>query len=50
MRRRDHRGRFTKRNPYASLGGRARAAALTAELRQEIAEQGFAVFVGQRLC
>lgn len=45
---RDQRGRFTKRNPYASQGGRARAAALPAERRREIAAAGFAAFVAQR--
>ena len=33
-------GWFTKGNPYASMGGRARAAKLTPERRREIARAG----------
>lgn len=45
---RDDRGRFTRRNPYASSGGKARAARLTAEQRKAIAAQGFRAFVDTR--
>ncbi len=42
---RDAKGRFTAGNEWASKGGRARAKALPAERRKEIARLGFAAMV-----
>ena len=41
-------GRFLAGNEWASVGGKARAAALDAEQRQEIARLGFEALVEQR--
>ena len=41
-------GRFLAGNEWASVGGRARAAALDSEQRQEIARLGFEALVEQR--
>jgi hypothetical protein len=45
---RDDRGRFVRGNQYASTGGKARAATLTAEQRKAIARAGFRALVDQR--
>ncbi|MCO6450407.1 MAG: hypothetical protein J5I90_06420 [Caldilineales bacterium] len=45
---RDSKGRFTRGNPYAARGGRARAQALSPQRRREIARLGFAALVETR--
>lgn len=45
---RDERGRFVKGNPWASIGGQARAAALPVDRRREIGAMGWAALVDRR--